>query len=580
GTPQGRSDAIGRFESVVDTGRSPDDRVRVPQTNYQGEDNAYQKLVGPIPAPRDIIKNEISFDGLKVYDDWDATYLGEKQPLTLADLWFDDGQYAFEKARWYDSNLAIQTWLKRPIDTRPKYDNLNANAPVITPATPAVPATATTPAVPAKPEVRMDLQAIFQKSFVDSYGYYVAYYFSSQFQRNLDQGQFEGEAIGQQVGKRIANVKGLSQAFNKKYKESSASSFRQSYVSAYTGSFNTTFQDYAANPKLSVQLLEIIGLENIGILEPGEPLAAKFKVVNSGGTGGDLNVSLLGSVVEGTPQTFSIGALRSQVYTTAQIAKIDPRLRAHQDANLVLDVNGQRSGTSETVQQIIEIASSGSGEDALAGNLQASVQINNIATVRTPGPVSVELELNGYKAGSQIVGLVEKGDSRNVVISTSGWDPFQILKGEISGQLTVKMGDRVMDTREVTFTKTATEKEFIPAYFNLLANGRGSVPRGKSFEDRMAEAKAWVVSLDGYDVDGNKGCLGDNTWGNSPSQTVAGKMADIFDGSGQNEQAKAQYDDLARRMWDHRKMFHCNLVSGKRKAFERLCQKIAKSKLK
>lgn len=268
GASQGKSDAIARFSEAMDTGRTPNRTIKIPTVDYAGPQVGYEQLVGKPKTVADVLQQDINEDlgHLRVYDSWDETYLGERKPLTLQQLWFDNGTYVFQKEAWFDPNLAFQTWLQRPIDTRPKYNSLNQDAPAPAPGAPAV-----------------DLQAVFRKSFVNCYSYYVNYYFSQTFFQNMDDGQVAGEMVGTQVGKRLAFEAGLVQAFNKRFQESARTTFYAAYNDAYTSSFNTNFDDYLNNPKIAVEFTGVVGESNMGIIQPGERITPVFTVRNYGG---------------------------------------------------------------------------------------------------------------------------------------------------------------------------------------------------------------------------------------------------------------------------------------------------------
>jgi hypothetical protein len=611
GTSRGRSDAIDRFSSVLDTGRDPNPTLAVPQVSYSGVQNGYEKYVGAVPTTESIIKNEVApqLGQLRVYGDWDALYLGDMQQASLWDLWMTNGTYTFEKEKWYDGNLGITTWLQRPIDTRPKYDNLN-NPPLYesdvtgivppppAPVTPVAPGTpGAQPAQPAQPgqpgqvveqppqppqPKEVDLKAVFQDSFRNSYAYYVNYYFAKNFTENVDMGQMDGEITGAQIGKRVAHYKGLVAAFNKKFEESSVSSFYDSFTQSYTSKFQSTFSEYLNNPQLSVQLLDIIGAEDDGILQPGETFSAKFKVVNMGGVGTPLTASVSGNVEGAEPRSFSIPRLKTQVYTADAIAKIDPRMQPRQSARISLNVNGVSSSMDELIQQMIEVANVSSRVDTINGSGEIYVTLRNIATVRTPGVISAMLLFNGQKATVQQVGFVQPGESIDVALPFSGVDPLKLMVENLDARITITMNDHQLDAAQTTITSKNPTGDLM-RYYGALVNGKGYVPREVNQADQLATAKYRILKKNEDEVTDNRKVFGPNPWKNDSSSTIVGMLVDQFRSSSQNESVQAAYDDMAKAMWPARKDFRKVIFfwkSGKRKAYEKLVQQLTRTKLK
>lgn len=586
GSSQGSQEAISRFVNAVNSNREPSPQFTVPATHYQGEDGAYVKYVGPVPTPGQIVKKDINVGQLRVYDSWDAVYLGEKTPLNVWDLWFDNGTYVFEKARWFDGALAMKTWFQRPIDTRPKYDNLN-NPPLMEPAPPAPAPAPGQPPAPAPAPVQVDLQGVFQDAFRKSYAWYVNYYFSSEFQKNLEDGQLAGEQIGIQVGKRVAHYRGLELAFNQKFKESSASTYRDSFTAAYTNSFNASFQDYAQNPKLSIVFDGILGNDNDGILQPGEAITARFTVKNVGGVGSPLSVSVGGTVVDGSTQTFNIPRLRSQQFLAERIAKVDPRLRSREVARVVLDVNGFKAEQSELVNRMIELTGATGRVNVSAGAGEVQINATNIATVRTPSLVTATLSINGTALSTEQVGFIEKGQTATVSLPVSGLDPLWMIQNRMLARVVVKMGEITMDETNVDLTVGNSQHETL-LYFDALANGRGFVPRQYTADEVLAKIRKQFAVWNEAEVNNRRKMIGDNPFKHDPNAqtieqatTMAGKVAVMYRTNVQTEASKRVYDVLAAEFWAHRKGFNrfIGIKSARQLAYQRLVRSFSTQKL-
>ncbi len=568
GSSSGKSDAITRFTSIIDTGKNPDGAVRVPQTSYEGEDNGYQKYVGAVPTAEQIMKNDIDVGQLKVYDDWDALYLGEKQPLNVWDLYFSDGTYVFEKAKWYDKDLAFKVWNERPIDTRPKFDNLNNPPLLIDPAN----GQPTTDPLVGKP---VDFQSIFRSAFKNSYTWYVNYYYAQQFNQNIDMGQLAGEMVGTQVGKRLAANTGLVGAFNKKFKESSTASFRDSFVASYTGNFNSNFQDYLTNPKLSISFDSIVGSENDGIYQPGEAISVKFSVKNFGGVATPLEAYLTGDIIEGSTQSFNIGKLKSGAFTTALIAKIDPRLQPRQKANLRLHINGLQDDLSETVQRFVEMSDATFRLDVSKGAGEVTASVQNVSTVRTPGKVEATLRLNGKVAAVQELGTIEHGDTAQTVLSFSGIDPLLLIDGSsLDATVTITMEGATMDARNITM-RAPDPQAALANYFNKLVNDSGMVPAGVSREDRTAAVRNRILENNKDETKAYHKITAARIYRDAASSTMLGKVVDEFKSNAQSAASRKAYDGLAKEMYKAHSNFSRIIFifkSAGRKAYDTLCE--------
>lgn len=561
GSSQGRSDAIDRFEKVVDKGVNPDATLRVPETHYEGMDDAYQKLVGPLPTPQQIIKENGNLGRLKIYDSYDSPDLDGRPALSVWDLFLMDGVYKFEKAYWFDQDLAAQVWMKRPNDQRPKYDNLNGGNPVIDPKT----------------GLPMDLQEVFKSALRNSYRYYVEYYYSREFHQNIDQGAVQGEQVGQLVGKNIAYKRGQAQAFNQKFKESSKQTFRDAFVGAYTENFNKTFQDYNTSAKLSLKLLDVIESENDGIFQPGEQISVRFRVRNVGGVGSALTASLTGDVQEVQQQQFQVGRLQSQVYTAPLMARLSGSLKPRDVARIRLTVNGLSDDLNQTVQRMIELSRVRAQLNVTNGSGDIYLVANNVSTVRTPGNVQVTLKLNNRDVMTQNLGNIDAGNSPQSVLTFSNIDPLELIRRNVNALITVSMNGSILDQAGVELTVDDPELE-LARYFTQVANGRGLVPAGVSRENRLSDLR---LSLSRINEEETRSMRknGPNLWKKDPGATMVGKLVELKTSTDQSEAAVKQFDQLAKQLWEARKNLPKFLFikSGKRGAYEGLVKRLSKS---
>lgn len=560
GTPRGMSDAISRFEGVVNKGIQPDSKLTIPTVTYAGEKDAYQKFVGPVPTSQQIIQNEVKPGELQIYSTWDDVFLGEKKPTTVWDLWFSDGVYQFEKAYWYDQQLAMQTWFKRPIDTRPKYDQLNIPALVDTSGQ------------------TVDLQAVFRDAFISSYAYYVNYNFSSEFRVAMDDGMLSGQMIGTQVGKRVAQYKGLVRAYNDKFLQSSLQTFQAAFGKAYTDSFNATFADYNNNPKLSIELKQAIGADNDGILQPGEEIALELTIRNSGNKPTPLSISIGGNIIDAVQGSNTITALQEKTITTGILAKIDPRLKTRNSARILVTVNGITDEINRTVNRMMQLLGSKQTLDLLNGSGSLQVTTVNTSTVRTPKAVTATLQINGRDVDTQNLGFISAGATQETALHFTAVDPLDLIHSQIQVSVVLKMGDLHSD-QTIETVAIGDVNEALVDYFNGLANNRAFSPISKGRDRQIDLVTEELVSENNEETRALK--KGKNQFKKNPDSTIVGDLVKTFEANVQTSDAKNRYHKLAVALWPARKNLKNFLFfGGKRKSYEKLLQRIAQSDLK
>ena len=561
GSAAGKSEAVSRWEKAIDTGHIPSNQYVVPEVPYEGMDNAYQKLVGEPKTVMSIIKEDIApqIGELKAYDGWDTIYLGEKKPLTVWELWFDDGAYVFEKAAWFDKDLAMKVWLDRPIDSKPKYERLNQDAPLID---------------PAHPEMgTRDLQAIFRKSFMNAYAYYVNYYFSSTFFKSMDDGQLFGEITGQQVGKRVAFETGLMQEFNALFKKSSKATFQDAFAKAYTDNFTVVYNDYLNNPKLSIDFTGIVGETDDGIIQPGERFAAQFSCRNAGGKGSDLAVGVSGDVVEATPAKFTIGFLMSKQFTASSIARINPRMATNSTANICLSANGIDDCIGQKVQRVIEVGRASARNEILSGRGTVTVSVTNITTKVTPGSVTTVLYVDGREASRQSMGLIEASTTETSALDYAHIDPVTFINRAVEAKVVVYMGNEEIDETTVSIGSSDRRGD-ITQYFDLLSNGKAYLPPQVALEERLAELSAWIAAANRKEI---KNRSGKNVYSQDPSSTIPGRMVYLLRASHHDQNSLKAYQALGETLWKERTKFFKmgSLTSKIRISYEALVKELA-----
>jgi hypothetical protein len=558
GSSQGRQDAIRRFEAALDTGKPADPRVTVPQASYAGVENAYESYVGKPRTVEDLIAKDLRPGELPVYVNWDATNLGEMRRVSIFDIFSMNGVYRFERGAFYDTSAAFQTWTSRAPVYDPDGRFRNYGGQVVT--------------LPGQ-EAPVTLQYVFQDAFTYTYGYWINWFYSSQFQQNIDLGTQHGAALGEQLGKRVAQQKGLIQAYNERFRESSLRTFQDAFAASYASVFNSTFADYNNNPKLSLSLLGVIGADNDGILQPGESIRLRFRVKNLGGVGSPLSVSVRGDVINAsTQQNLAINGLSSGEFTTEILGTVDPRLNSRQSAKIILVVNGIEDTRNETVSRSVQLTGTRLQLNLNQGSGTVTVTATNVATVRTAREIKATLAINGRIIDEAQTDPLQAGESRNLVLDFSRVDPLEILAGRVRIEAKVLLGETPMDVASQTL-EVKNRNEAIASYFNALAREEGMVPAGTSLEAQIGAISALIVSENLEEVQSNS--RGRNVFKKDPDSLLIGKLVTIREATTQTATSRAQYAKLAKALAPARKNLRNFLFfGGKRKSYDRLVSRL------
>lgn len=569
GKTDGASEVRVRFDKAVDSGVLPSRAVSIPTRAYTPMQNAYGSLV---PADQrvptvvsDIVKNhderemgDLTLRNFPVYSQYDATTWGEVTPLTWWDLWRDDGSYAFSKAYWYNDESALNTWIQRPIDTKPRYQAL-VNV-----------------VVNDVNQQRINLQAVFHSAFREAYKYYINYYFAKEFKRSVDLGLLHGKAVGTQLGKRVSFGRGLVAAFNKKFEDSARQTYNDAYKNSFTSSFNLNFDDYLSNPKLefmpvkSNQFLLLTGEDNDGVIQPGESFSLQFKMKNAGGADSLLQAILSGDVLNVKAFNNNISKISTKAFNTnSAVAEIDSRLQSGDNARLTLRVNGKEVSASQYVTRLVKITASPETEvDALKGLATVSIIAQNVSTIQTPSTVSATVMVDGKIVGEANVGKLQPGQTAKLDLKISGIDPVALINGALAGKIGLNMGEVTLETTDVTIQSKSKVKDLVN-YFSQLINNRGVIPSHTNRTDRTDEVKRLVVNANKNELQNHR--RGENIWKRNPDQTVSGMLRTNKQVQSSSEEANQSYDKMAKELWTQKKVLPSFIfIHAKRNAFKKI----------
>ena len=556
-TPLAAQEVRNRFNAAVDSGNVPNDRFQVPQSYYPGEQNSFERFVGKVPTVAEVIRRDRYNDYLPVYRDFDRTYRdGPPVRRRAVDMYTNNGVYRPVFNRYDSSDEILKLWLNRRIDAYARYDRLNQGAPTNPDGT-----------------LVTNFQDLFQSIFSKSYMHFARYSFSRNFNDALDLGFLHGEDSGLEIGAEVARARGLQDAFDQEFRVRSINSYKDQFHKSYANSFESTYADYKNSAKLSIELLELIGEDNDGIIQPGEKVAMKFKVVNAGGKGSDLRIKAEGDIVSGSTEVKSIGALKSGIFTTGLIATVDPRLGNRARANVVLNVNGMTDSIGTSVSFLVQMTGQSASLNALRGTALVNVTAENVATVSTPRAIKATLKIAG-KTFEATGTTLEPGQVQKLAIDVSGLDPYALLTSNLSGQLELKLGDQQIESRNVSLGSNNRINDSIE-YFDQLANGNGVIPTGIGAGTQTQKVLELLVNHNDSETDRNSGRGGSNMYRKDANSTVVGKIRDTKMKREQSAAAKGQYARLGNILMKAKDKFKSFLgIAPKRKHYVQIVEEI------
>lgn len=556
-TPLAAQEVRSRFNGAVDSGSMPSDGFQVPQSYYAGEQNSFERFVGKVPNVAEVIRRDRYNDYLPVYRDFDRTYRdGPATRRRAVDMYTNNGVYRPVFNRYDSPDEIMKLWLNRRIDAYTRYDRLNQGAPTNPDGT-----------------LVTNFQDLFQSIFTKGYMHFARYSFSRNFNESLNLGFIHGEDSGLEIGAEVARARGLQEAFDQEFRVRSINSYKDQFHKSYADSFQANYADYKNNAKLSIELLELIGEDNDGIIQPGEKVAMKFKVVNAGGKGSDLKVKAEGDIVNGSSEQTNIAALKSKVFTTGLIATVDPRLGNRARASVVLNVNGMTDSIGTNVSFLVQMTGQSASLNALRGSALVNVTAENVATVSTPRAIKATLTIAG-KSFEAVGTTLEPGQVQKLAIDVQGLDPYALLTTNLSGQLVLKLGDQQIESRVVSLGSTDRTNDSVE-YFDQLANNRAVIPAGIGAGTQTQKTLELLVSLNDNETDRNSGRGGSNMYRKDAQSTIVGKIRDTKLKREQIAQAKLQYSRLGNILMKAKDKFKSFLgIAPKRKHYTQIVEQI------
>lgn len=593
GNSLGNSEAQSRFYSAVDTNKFPSSEYTIPMTSYQGVANAYAKLIGPIPTVDDFLRESRRNDRLTIFEHEDRVYMNHRdhRQLSVRDVWNNEGTYQGDSQRWLNGDTAFEIWKDLKTPGKNKYDTLNSVAfnsipnlaeripaqvnpadgnrtnsgnrpngnrpnqgqnpnPVVTPVNPPNPSATPTPMPSATPSPApvpapvVDYQGIFKEAFIQAYSHFAPYFYSHNYYENIDEGQRDGELTGFTIGSEIAHKKGLARGFDVRYMNASRLAYIQAFGQSFTKGFSDTFNYYKTNTILSLNFLGIVGNENDGVVQPGEDFSVRFKVINVGGVSSSLNYTVNGDVINPQSLTNSIAPISSKIINSNTIGEIDPSLEDGSNAKITLQVNELKEQMWQKIQRPIEFADYNSNYSILTGSGLFNIDLVNIASVDLNGKITLDLKIAGVIVKTVIASAMKSGDRKSYSLDFSGIDPLTWINSTIPVEIDLKYNDMLFGMKSFTLSG-GSDINLLASYFDLLANDKGTVPKGKSVADRLNEVKTLLIEQNKAEVS-REIDNSTNVYRTNQNSTIPGKI--FLAKSGNNSEtpnALSQYTSLS-----------------------------------
>jgi hypothetical protein len=538
-----------------------------------------------------------------VFENQDGTYMHHRdhREMNTRDVWSREGEYRGEHARWLDGKVAFDMWSEMRSSGKQKYDSLNTyafNEEIASGRYPAQVAPAgrqgggqgghegggpkpapsptpnPTPAPTPAPAPTVDFQAIFKDAFTQAYSHFANYYYTKNYYAMIDDGQREGEQVGYSIGSDIARKIGLARGFDLRYINVSRNAYVQAFGQQYSKSFMDTHSYFKNNSILSLNFMGIMGMEDDGIIQPGEDFKVQFKVTNVGGAPSELKYSVLGDVTE--PKNFAakIEGISSKVITTDAIGEIDNRLDDGANAKIALKVNDMQEQMWQKVQRPIEFDTVTPNNSILTGAGMYTVVLKNIATVALNGKITLELKISGNIVKTVVAGSMNPGEKKSYSLDFSGIDPLVWISNALPTEIVLKYNDAVFGTRAFSMSGNG-DVGLLASYYDMLINDKGVVPAGKNRDDRINEVNHILVADNVAEVQREIDASG-NGYKSNPEATVPGKIALAKRGrSAQSNAAISFYTRLADTMAPEGKKFKSFLfIHPKRDAYYEILKQI------
>jgi hypothetical protein len=526
GTPNGDQEAVTRFHNAIDTGSMPSnalgqaDFARYNPSYVSPFQNPAINILGDPQIETSILNSgQIDTGQVSIYSvGYDNGIYGQPGQFHPVDFYTPSGSYVFDRTSALDGRRAFDNVYTRvPGIDRTGYSQLGSvqiitgytTAPVAStsppapaqdvPAGPATLATPTPPFVPQPIYQTVDLHSIFQQSFIASYQKVAGYYYNSAYNDMLDDGTNAGYYVGQQVGPRLAFQQGFIGAFTSAFRQRESNAFyfgagnMPGYQAAFASSFNSRYADYAGRAVLGVDSFSVAGVRDDGIVEPGEGIRASFVVRNYGGVDAIVPVSMEGDITGQSTASLSVPHLSTVRQSGTITANISPSVPSQSNANVILNVNGNRVPLAQYVTRQVVSTPATYTADFGRGIVSVSMALKNVSRVTSYDAVKFIVTDSLGRTQTMPIGMMSAGATWNVPVNLSGFDQLSLIDGQISVKVQALLGSVTIGSGTIVVSSSDRFNDLASA-FEVVAQGTDSNMKTKVLNRLMTDIQNEAVN--------------------------------------------------------------------------------------
>ena len=138
----------------------------------------------------------------------------------------------------------------------------------------------------------------------------------------------------------------------------------------------------------------------------------------------------------------------------------------------------------------------------------------------------------------------------------------------MAAKVTLKLGDLVLETSNVTLISSNNTKDTID-YYTQLINDKGVVPSTTSRDERILEVTKMVINKNKNELQAHRS--GSNVWKNNADQTIVGILRTNKQLGNNSALAIDNYDKIAHEMAKDKKILKSFLfIHPKRTAYMKI----------
>jgi len=193
-----------------------------------------------------------------------------------------------------------------------------------------------------------------------------------------DDGYDDGYWIGAHVGRDYSGQQGFLSSFNSQFRNLERNAYNDGYQKGYERAYTDEYAHYRTTPIIRAELLDVVGLVDDGILQPGESAYAIYSIKNYGGVDGNLQARLQGAGIQSSSlSSIQIPTMSSQRFEdTRLVGVINPDLKSLSAAEIYISVTGGEQ------PQLLPVSRSVTHQVTLEGTAYETVTAAGVVKVK------------------------------------------------------------------------------------------------------------------------------------------------------------------------------------------------------